>query len=222
VDTQPDGHTVENLRPEPRWPVAVSILFLLIILAVLPDRFQALPPWVPFVIAAIGWASMLAVALATEKRLWLRIEGAILKAIAIWIIIAAVASIAILIDEIVKGPGASGLELLTSSVAIWAANVIAFSLLYWQIDGDGPVHHLEGRAGLPDWLFAQPATSESAPSGPVYVDYLFLAFSTATAFSTTDTIPLTPKAKLLMMLEAVLSLSTLAVVASRAINILGT
>lgn len=75
----------------------------------------------------------------------------------------------------------------------------------------------------PDWLFSADASPQPVQPGwrPTFVDYLFLSFSTATAFSTTDTVPLTSRAKLLMMLEASMSLATTLVVASRAINVLG-
>ena len=86
-------------------------------------------------------------------------------------------------------------------------------------DGGGPDGPHAGRAGRGDWLFAQAPGSPSRP--PCYVDYLFLAFSTSASFSTTDTVPVTPKAKLLMMAQSLLSMTTLVVVASRAINILG-
>jgi uncharacterized membrane protein len=76
----------------------------------------------------------------------------------------------------------------------------------------------------PDWLFPQEgASTDNVPPGwsPVFVDYLFLSYSTATAFSTTDVMPLTSRAKMMMMLESTISLMTIVVVASRAINILG-
>jgi len=121
-----------------------------------------------------------------------------------------------------NAPGTSGLALLTSSVVIWGCNVIGFALVYWQVDGGGPVRRArpDRRA---DWLFAEMANATSVPTGwrPGFLDYLYLAYSTATAFSTTDTLPLRPRAKLLMMVQATISLATLAVVASRAINVLG-
>jgi hypothetical protein len=99
-----------------------------------------------------------------------------------------------------------------------------FSLLYWQIDRGGPGSRDTNAGRRPDWLFPQ----ESAPTGdlppdwrPTFVDYLFLAFSTATAFSPTDILPLTHRAKVIMMIESSISLITLVVVAARAINVLG-
>ncbi|WDT71833.1 MAG: hypothetical protein MPW17_03020 [Candidatus Manganitrophus sp.] len=116
-----------------------------------------------------------------------------------------------------------GLQLLASGIAVWVNNVLAFSLLYWQIDRGGPEPRLNDGGKRPDWLFPQTGVPDQAPPDwrPTFVDYLFLSFSTATAFSTTDAVPLTSRAKMLMMIESAVSLITLVVVASRAINILG-
>jgi hypothetical protein len=114
---------------------------------------------------------------------------------------------------------------LSSSVSLWGLNVLTFSLLYWQMDRGGPLARIGGKpTQRPDWTFPQSqASEEEVPPGwrPTYPDYLFLSFSTATAFSTTDVAPLTTRAKMAMMLESLISLMTLALVASRAINILG-
>ncbi|HEY9648016.1 MAG TPA: hypothetical protein V6C88_16695, partial [Chroococcidiopsis sp.] len=116
-----------------------------------------------------------------------------------------------------------GLELLSSSVGIWITNVLTFSLLYWQVDRGGPETRINAIGRRPDWLFPQTGAPEDAPPNwrPTFIDYLFLAFSTATAFSPTDALPLTSRAKIMMMLESIISLATIVVVASRAINILG-
>jgi uncharacterized membrane protein len=100
---------------------------------------------------------------------------------------------------------------------------LLFSLLYWRMDRGGPEARANDAGTRPDWLFPQSGAPDDAPPGwrPTFVDYLFLAYSTATAFSPTDALPLTSRAKMLMMLESSISLSTLVVVASRAINILG-
>jgi uncharacterized membrane protein len=116
-----------------------------------------------------------------------------------------------------------GLQLLGSSIAIWLTNVLAFSVLYWQIDRGGPEARMNTAGARPDWLFPQTgASADDVPTGwrPTFVDYLYLAYSTATAFSTTEVAPLTSRAKMLMMLESSISLMVILVVASRAINIL--
>src|SRR5215813_15501559 len=83
-------------------------------------------------------------------------------------------------------PGAPPLlSLLTSSVAIWVANVLTFSMLYWQIDGGGPAVRASDLSAKPDWVFPQPAKLEDLPPDwrPFFLDYLYLGYNTATAFS---------------------------------------
>lgn len=100
---------------------------------------------------------------------------------------------------------------------------LIFSLLYWQIDLGGPEARINNAGRKPDWLFPQTGVPEDGPSDwrPTFIDYLFLAYTTATAFSPTDTLPLTARAQLLLMLESAISMTTVIVIASRAINILG-
>jgi uncharacterized membrane protein len=98
-------------------------------------------------------------------------------------------------------------------------NVLTFSLLYWQIDRGGPASLAKKRR---DWLFPQEVAEDVVPKWrATFVDYLYLGYSTATAFSSTDVSPMTSRAKLLMMLESAISLVTTVAVAARAINILG-
>ncbi len=135
-----------------------------------------------------------------------------------------IAGLALLIAEMVRRSGeVSGIQLLTSSVALWVLNVLTFSLLYWQLDRGGPEARANQARPRPDWLFPQEGAPRDVPPDwrPTFVDYLFLGYSTATAFSTTDVMPLTSRAKMLMMLESTISLATIVAVMSRAINILG-
>ena len=105
-------------------------------------------------------------------------------------------------------------RLLASSVSIWLTNVLTFALLYWAIDGGGPEQRLRDPAGPRDFAFP------SSLRRPHYPEYLFLAFTTATAFSPTDTAPLTTRVRMMMLLESAVSLMALAITAARAINIL--
>ena len=118
--------------------------------------------------------------------------------------------------------GRNAFSLLSSSVAIWVGNVLAFSLLYWQIDRGGPAARVSATSPRPDWVFPQPAAPEDLPAGwrPLFLDYLFLAYNTATSFSPADVSPLTHRAKMLMMAESMISLLTTVIVLSRAINAL--
>ena len=212
-------------QDEKRWPVAAAILVLLGIVAALPDHYRLLPYWMPFVIATAACLPVAGVVLSTNKHRWFQLEAILLKIVAVYAILSAAVTVSILIRDIVVGSAqASGFELMTSSVAVWCYNVLGFSILYWQTDGGGPKGRIAEKFDQPDWLFAQMTVPSKVPSDwrPTFVDYFFLAFSTATAFSTTDTVPLTARAKLLMMLEALVSMVTLVVIASRAINVLAT
>jgi len=208
-----------------RWPVALTILAVLFLLAALPGRIRLFPAWLPYAAAATVIAPMVAVALGSARARWLRVEHTVTLLFCGFTGVGTLAGLAILIDAMVRRSGEiGGLQLLTSSIVVWAINVLTFSLVYWQIDRGGPGAR-ENRARMrPDWLFPQEgAPPEDLPPDwrPTFVDYLSLGFNTATAFSPTDALPLTPRAKMLMMLESTISLATIVVVASRAINILG-
>jgi hypothetical protein len=146
-------------------------------------------------------------------------------ATALVIVVSAANAVALLavVRALVGGHSASGRTLLVDALNIWTTNVIVFALWYWQLDRGGPsldrtMHHVPS-----EFLFPQMATPQDSPTAtktPGFVDYLFLSFTTCTAFSPTDTLPLTARMKLLMMLEALISLLTLALVAARAVNIL--
>jgi uncharacterized membrane protein len=132
------------------------------------------------------------------------------------------ASLTLLIRELLEGHGGGGPGLLLDAAAIWLTNMIAFALWFWNLDRASPAASSIGREGPPDFLFAAMLTdARRGPDWrPGFVDYLYLAFTNATALSPADTLPLTGRAKLLMMLEACVSLLTIVVVAARAVNIL--
>jgi hypothetical protein len=115
-----------------------------------------------------------------------------------------------------------GETLLLDAINIWGTNVIIFALWFWSLDRGGPASRGIVEAGKCDFLFPQMTMNSSSAStwSPSFVDYLYLAFTNATAFSPTDTLPLSDRAKLLMMFESAVSLLTIALVAARAVNIL--
>jgi uncharacterized membrane protein len=112
--------------------------------------------------------------------------------------------------------------LLLIGGAIWLTNVIAFSLWYWELDRGGPVGRALATHKYPDFLFPQMQAPELAPRHwePAYVDYFYMSFTNATAFSPTDVMPLTRWAKLTMLGQSAISLATVALVIARAVNIL--
>ncbi len=220
--------TMEDERRVPfferRWPVGLAILAVLALLTALPGRIMLLPSWAPFAGATMLLGAMTAAGVTRGRPRWMLLERWITLLFVALAGTATLATLSFLVRAMVFRPGdISGLQLLASSVAVWVTNVLLFSLLYWQIDRGGPGARGGGTSARPDWLFPQVSAPESAPAGwrPTFVDYLFLGYSTATAFSTTEVAPMTSRAKLLMMLESTISLITLVLVASRAINILG-
>ena len=215
---------IQAVRIEPRWPAALAILIVLFMLAALPERVRMFPGHTSYIMGVVVLVPMVAVGLTAGSARWLRVERAIMLLFFVTVGAGTLANLSKLIGAMLhRSAEITGVQLLASSIAIWVTNILAFSLLYWQIDRGGPEARLKCAGAKPHWLFPQEGGPESMQHDwwPTYVDYLFLGFSTATAFSPTDALPLTPCAKLLMMLESSISLVTIIVVAARSINILG-
>lgn len=123
-----------------------------------------------------------------------------------------------------KSDDLGGVQLLVTTAAIWATNVVVFGLCYWDLDDGGPFERERHERKTPDFRFAQDETPEVARPGwhPRVWDYIFVALTSATAFSPTDTMPLTLKAKLLVGVEEVVSLVLIVLVTARAVSVLGT
>ena len=215
---------VQAARFEPRWPVALTVIAVVVLHMATPGRIRLLPMWSVAFIGLAVLVPMLAVGLSRAQARWLRIERTVTLIFLMVVAVANTASLANLVDVLLnRSAGLSGQSLLASSAAVWVTNVLLFSMLYWQADRGGPDARWNKGDARQDWLFPQEsAPAETVPIGwrPTFIDYLYLGFTTATAFSTTDVIPVTPRAKSLMMLESALSLISTVVVASRAINIL--
>ena len=167
---------------------------------------------------------MAVITLTTANTLWwLRVERRVIMVLAVLYVANTAAELADMIGIItLHPPETRSISLLSSSLAIWVTNVLTFSLLYWQIDRGGPYAWASKVSTKPDWLFPEATKPEDISPAwrPLFLDYLFLGFNTATAFSPTDALPLTRRAKMLMMLESTISLVTLVVVAARAVNVL--
>lgn len=211
-------------RRESRLFPAIAILALATLIDVLPARFQLMPRGSQFACALVVAVPMLAANYAPNRALWLKIEyiaAAIVLPLATALQL--VLLTALLMAMAQKNSHLSGLTLLTTSVAIWVANVLIFALAYWLIDRGGPEGRESGWKGWADFSFTRGDPSEGMPENwhPVFADYFALAFNTAAAFSPTDVLPLRPRAKMLMLVESAISLVTVIAVGARAINILG-
>jgi len=209
---------------ERRWPVAITLLMVLVLLHQLPERVRLAPRWINYALWLVTTTAMSAVGFTHARPAWVRVERIVLGVFFLMAEIGALATLSALVRSILGRSGElSGIQLLASSVAVWITNMLTFSLLYWQLDRGGPEARARHAGVRPDWMFPQ----DSAPEGvapnwqPGFVDYLALGYTTATAFSPTDTLPMTGRAKLLMMFESTVSLVTVLIVAARAINVLG-
>jgi uncharacterized membrane protein len=115
-----------------------------------------------------------------------------------------------------------GQELIVAGVVIWLTNFLIFALWYWEIDRGGPGRRAAGEDGPPDFLFPQMTDDHIEPRDwrPKFIDYLYVSLTNAAAFSPTDTMPLTPMTKSIMGVQSIVSLVTIGLVVSRAVNIL--
>jgi hypothetical protein len=125
------------------------------------------------------------------------------------------------IASLVSGDEKSGSQLLLKSLTVWASNVVTFGLWYWIVDGGGPVRRLEQGATPNDFQFPQMENPQLAPDDwrPHLIDYVYVSFTNAIAFSPTDAMPLSRRAKLLMLSESAMSALTILLVTARAVNI---
>jgi uncharacterized membrane protein len=133
------------------------------------------------------------------------------------------ASIILLIHLLVNGASANASLLLRAAVHMWVVNVLLFGLWYWQLDGGGPLNRPACVQTRRDFLFPQQTEPAFAESGwqPQFLDYLYVSFTNATAFSPTDAMPLSRWAKMLMLVQSAISLALAVMVVARAVNILG-
>ncbi len=209
---------------EHRWPASLAVAVAIALYLVLPDRIIVGlgPRWLlPALEGALGAALLV----ASPRRL--DRESAFLRGVSISLIalvnMANGVNLGELLHALLSGhTKASGQALVVASLPVWLTNVIVFALWYWELDRGGPATRLSAAHRRPDFLFPQ-MTAPGATGGqwsPTFLDYLYTSFTNATAFSPTDTMPLTPWAKLLMMAQSLASLLIMVLVVSRAVNIL--
>lgn len=210
---------------EPHWPPQLTILLTIVLQVLLPDRLLAGPKWL---IPAIEGAMLLVLFLSAPQRL--EAPHSVRRTLAMTT--TALVSIAngislVLLAHLLLNKGLSsghaGHRLIVAGSVIWLTNVMIFSLWYWEMDRGGPGVRAAGLDGVPDFQFPH-MTDEIAALypgwRPRFPDYLYLALTNATALSPTDTMPLSVSAKMIMGLQSLISLVTIGLVVSRAVNIL--
>jgi hypothetical protein len=208
---------------ESRWPPVVAVLiFMALNVALRIWLPSSAAVRVPFLVPAIE--AILVVALVasnpgnrSDRR---RLRRFALALVGI-LVVAALWETGVLIHDLIKGTGVANHadQLLATGAVVWLGNNLSFALLYWLIDGGGPATRSRHLAPV-DFAFTQHINPDLAPPGwrPVFLDYLHLGFTNATAFSPTDVMPLTHRAKYAMVVQASVALALLGLVVARAVN----
>jgi hypothetical protein len=208
---------------EPRWPAMIALLAVGGLRLALPDALSVGPNWLLLAVIGVSIAAYLVARQLQNYRLCL-----ILGYIQLIVVTADMAWSLGLLLAALPAHKQSSIALLGSAAALWVTNILVFASWYWRLDAGGP-HAREMRGAHTDgaFLFPQMTLSDEARRemgedtwSPGFVDYLFLAFNTSTAFSPTDCPVLSRWAKLLMMVQSLLSFATVVLLAARAVNIL--
>jgi hypothetical protein len=209
---------------ESRWPPAIAIVvFLGLNIAIriwLPNEGAVRVVWL---LPAVEVALLLLLLVSDPGNLarhHVRLHR-IALALVLLLVAAALWATSLLVYDLVKGIGVtqSATRLLASGALIWVGNNVSFAFLYWLMDSGGP--YVRARAELPiDFAFTQHMSPELAPPawGPVFLDYLHLGFTNATAFSPTDVMPLSHRAKYTMLVQATIALALFGLIVARAVN----
>jgi hypothetical protein len=214
---------VREEQPESRWPALIAVVAAAGLYAALPKSLSIGPRWLLAALACVLALGTVLTHVQGYHRLNI-VLGHVLSAVLTLFMLLSLARLIAALPAHKEAPVA----LLRSAVALWATNVLVFALWYWRLDAGGP--HARGlRAGhdsgsflFPQMLLEGDAARESdgSPWSPKFVDYLFLAFNTSTAFSPTDVPILGRWAKVLVMMQSSISLAIVAILAARAVNIL--
>lgn len=207
-----------HLHGVPRWPATVAVVAVAISYTLVSSRLRIGPRWLLPVAVLCLLVPFWTARLRGHVRLvhWLG-RGSLT------LITAAVASSAVFLLTRLHGDKTPATELLQNAGLIWVANIVVFALWYWEIDGGGPAVRRRESHTSHDFAFPQmqmAGQTEVAGWAPDFIDYIFLAFNTSTAFSPTDTLVLSRPAKVLLMMQSTISLVVIAVLAARAINTL--
>jgi hypothetical protein len=217
----PESHSArEPVNPEARWPVLIAILGVGGVWLALPHTMVVGPRWLLFALIVVLLVPTTLLH-RSGRHEWDRIFGYVISILVTLSLAGSLVLLILRLPEKAESPGA----LLKSATILWVTNIVVFAMWYWRLDAGGP-HSRENRKGHTEGAFFFPQMMDGAPVAnpeewsPRFVDYLFLAFNTSTAFSPTDTAILSRWAKVLCMLQALISLSIVAILASRAVGML--
>jgi uncharacterized membrane protein len=207
-------------RDDPLWPGQLALLVAVLLFFVLPPKLTIGPNW-PLPVAE----TLVLLALFTTGR-----RGRVVKRrreIALGLMLVAAAAnltaLGLLAHYLLVGGEARGADLIGGGAVIWLTNLLLFAVMYWELDRGGPLRPAHTRVPVaPDFLFPQMTADRWTRPGwkPGFFDYLYVSLTNQTAFSPTDTMPLTLRVKVLMSIQGVASFITTGIIVARAVNIL--
>jgi uncharacterized membrane protein len=208
---------------EHRLPAAIAVFCIVVLQVILP---QKLAPQPHYLLPGVEVALFLVLLIGNPTRLVRQSKGLRAAALSLVVVnsVAVAWSAILLVRELLYARNLNGVQLLAWGIAIWLTNVIVFALWYWETDRGGPASRANACHDHVDFLFTQMTLDDSMGHRdwePGFVDYFYLSFTNATAFSPTDTLPLTRWAKLTMLAQSAISLITVALVVARAVNVIG-
>ena len=212
----------EPVVGESRLPMALAVLALMALAVVSPAGLALLPGWV---LAAVEGVLLVALMIGDPGRIdrdtrWLRLVSFALVAV---ILISTLTATVLLLHGLLVGSAETqdAVKVLVAGAKVWLGNNVAFALLYWQFDSGGPAARAHGMPRYPDFAFPQQLSPELAPPGwrPQFIDYLYVGFTNANAFSPTDTMPMAHWAKVAMGCQALISFAIIGLVIARAVNL---
>jgi uncharacterized membrane protein len=209
---------------EPRWHIIVAVTAAMFLQWPLPGRLVLFRP--TWILPALEVALLL-VLISLDRQMRIDRESKLLRGVSMaatgLLSVANAYSAVHLVIGLINGTeGKSAGPLLASGAVIWLTNVIVFSWWYWELDRGGPAARAHGTKQWPDFMFPQMSDPELAPKDwePNYFDYAYLSLTNATAFSPTDTLPMTRWAKAAMTVQTLVSIVVVALVVARAVNVL--
>lgn len=236
----PGGNRIRSVnaefrtRPEHRWPVIAAILTAIALYLLLPGAFI---PELRYAIAGVCALALVPLiwfnpVRLTKENTWSR-RGSI--ALAVLLLLANQVALVQLGYQLLVAHTSDAPGILLAAVQVWVSNVIAYAIIYWEMDRGGPVaRRRDAREDLPpaDFRFPQDEDDDAvaevaarssgrADWSPQFFDYLYFSATDAMAFSPTDVMPLSIRAKVLMLLESISGFAILALVIARAVNVMG-
>ena len=227
------GREVHRLRKrvsegDPLWPAQLAIAVAISLHLALSDKLVIGPKWLIPSVEGLLLLTLILVAPARANQVRWRHQRGLLWTILGLVTVTYLVSLGLLVHFLIVGGKTGGDALIGSGVVLWVTNVLLFSVIYWDLDRGGPLNrHTKTHEPWPDFFFPQmdSDTAKCTPMGkewrPTFLDYLYMSLTNATAFSPTDTMPITQTAKLLMGLQGTSAIVTLGLVVARAVNILG-